>query len=938
MFNRFKYLRVLIVVFGSLYSCQPIYAQRAGTTSERNEDAYQINELYKQGKWEEGKKLATEFLNKNPKDADMRMLVGKYHLNKQQYEQARYELVKSLMYAPANVDAKHMLVAVETETHRYSSAICYINELLEVNPYWKGLWRKKIELYRIMGNHVEADRLLKRISQIYPEDRELKNDQAYMLDKRLVEVKKSGRIDETIEMSRKMIDEQPRQADTYFSLVNHYIKAGDYNNALIYAERALNQFPRNSDFVQKKIAILHHQQRYPEILAFLNMEMKNGTENLLSQYNYFLMEAARNAKNNDPLTLYGKIFEGSPGNKEAFDYVFNEQLAKEQYGEAIDALNKHRRSSGDRKDLDMKELEVYKKMDAHAKVATLTRAYIVKYPGDADLKESYVAIMLQQAKANMLDGKPRLAVSNWKEVIQHGDEAAVIVAQQGLFSAYFMENRYQDAIVVLDDMFLNNPGDADLIMKKADLYNKLGRLDYALDLYEQILQAAHAQDRERLIIGYGEMIFPWIKKLKESYRLTEARNLSQRWVSMDEKNTEALLNLINLSYQLKDYEAMLRYAQRGVELHGEEVTFKIKLAEAMNHSGNNSGDSWTLLHRQVKQNPFHEPLLNTFVSTTEDYAGRLLKAKDHNRALLTIDTALYYRGNNRSLKYMKGLAYEGLKQYDSAYNYQKFYEPALVEVKDFKNHLNYLGQKSLRNYVGISHLRARFGDDYVISSISTVEYTRLVHTGPSYTGRVNYAGRDEGKGIQGQFEWYNPWTSKLATRIDIALSNKFFAKMMLNAAALYEWKPSWEAEAGIGYRRFFSGQNLLNLNLGMTKEIDDFRLGVKLSNFLLDSEGERFYLYSLGAKAQYVMGNPRNYIMALGSIGNSPDIDLLNNQLYNSFNVFNAMVGAGLGRSITKNVGASVIGTWYNFQTDKSSIATTYRNLYNLYFQLHVSF
>ncbi|MEN5194269.1 tetratricopeptide repeat protein [Sphingobacterium faecium] len=939
MLKRFKYFRLLIVLFGSLYVSQPIYAQRAGTTIDRNEEAYQINELYKQGKWEEGKKRADETLKKNPKDGDMRMLVGKYHLHHQQYEHARYELAKSLMYAPANVDAKHMLIAVETETKRYSSAICYINELLEINPYWKGLWRKKIDLYRKMGNHVEADRLLKRIAQIYPEDKELKKDQIYIVDQRIAEVKKSGKIDETIQISKQLIDDQPRQTETYLSLVDHYIKAGDYNNALVYAERGLNQFAGNTNFVQKKIAILDHQQRYSELLSFLDMEMKNGrASNLRSQYNYFLLEAARNAKNNDPLNLYGKIFMGSPGNREAFDYVFNELLAKEQYEEALATLIKHRRSVGARKDLDMKELAVYQKMNASGKVAALTREYMVKYPGDSDLKESYVKMMLQQAKANMLDGKISLAISDWQQILLYGDREAIEIAQQGLYNAFVTEKNYPDALTILDEMLLNSPKEVNLMIKKADLYNKQERYEDALTLYEEIMVTSQQVERERLIGGYGEMIAPWIKKFKESYNLTIARSLTERWLSLDESNQDALMYGINLADQLKDYHAMLSYAEKGVKYHESDLTFTIKLAEAMNHMADKLGDSWNLLHRQVQLNPFHEPLVNTFIHTTEQYAGRLLKTKDHHRALLTIDTGLHYNEHYKMLKYMKGLAYEGLRQYDSAYHYQQFYEPSLLEFKDFKSHLNYIGQKSLRNYIGISHLRARFGDDYVISSISTAEYTRLARSGAAYTGRMNYAGRDEGKGIQGQVEWSNPWTDKLSTRIDLALSNKFFAKIALNAAALYEWKPTWEGELGVGYRRFFSDQNLLNLNVGITKEIDDFRLGAKLSNFFLDSEGERFYLYSVVARAQYLMNNPRNYILVLGSIGNSPDIDLVNNQLYNSFNVLNAMVGAGIGRSITKNVGASVIGTWYNFQTDRSVIATSYRNLYNLYVQLHVSF
>lgn len=938
MLKKFKYAKILIVFLGTLYCYQPAQAQRAGTTIERNEDAKEINDLYNKGKWEEGKDKAEAHLKKNPKDSDMRMLVGKYYTHRQQYDKARYELVKSLEYAPANVESKHMLVTVETETQRYSSAICYINELLEVNPYWKGLWRKKIELYRTMGNHVEADRLLKRISQIYPEDSELKGDQAYVQEQRAVAVAKTGRIDETIEVSKKRIDEQPRQQDSYFAVIDNYIKAGDYNNALVYTERALNEFPGNGGFVQKKIAILEHQQRYPEILSFLEFQMKRGGGSLRSQYNYFLLEAARNAKNNDPASLYGKIFEGSPGNKEAFDYVFNDRIAKEQYEEAIAALHRHRHSAGASKELDMKELMGYKRMRNEGKVATLTREYFIKYPADVELRDSYVAVTLQQAKANMQDGKIADAISDWKDIIQYGDEESVGIAQNGLYNAYVTQKRYQEAIMILDDMLLDRPRNMDLLLKKSDLYNKGGRYEYALSIYEQVLGAAAQQDRERLMDGYSEMVQPWVKNLKERYQLAEARQLCDRWLTIDDKNQDALLYMINICYQIKDKDAMLRYAQIAEDRYGDDVAFKIKLAEAMNHNTEKQPDSWALLHSQVQLNPYHEPLINTFSHTTEEYASQLLKQKEHLQALTVIDTALYYKEDNKRLKYMKGLAYEGLKQYDSAYRYQQFYEPSLLEFSDFKSHLDYLGQKSYRNNVGISHVRARYGDDYAITSISTVEYSRLLRDGTAYIGRLNYAGREEGKGIQGQIEWSAPWTEKLYTRIDLALANKFFSKLTVNGAALYSFKPTWEAEGGLGYRRLFTGENLFNLNLGITKDIEDFRLSAKWSNFLLDSKGESIYLYSLGGKAQYFMNNPKNYLLAIGSIGNSPDIDLLDTQFYNSFNVFNAMVGAGLGRSITKNIGASVMGTWYNFQTESAVVTANYRNLYNLYLQLNVSF
>ncbi len=413
MFKNIHKTKLFLTLSASIYFTQAAHAQRATTTIDRNETAYEINELYKQGKWEAGKKIADDVLRKNPEDSDMRMLVGKYYIHRKDYDRARYELVKSLKSAPANVESKHMLVTVETETQRYSSAICYVNELLEVNPYWKGLWRKKIELYRHMGNHVEADRLLKRISQIYPEDSELKKDREYMAEQRYLQVKKEGKLDQSIEAIKKMVDERPLQYWNYTPLIDSYIKAGDFVNALVYTERAINQFPASDHFFQKKITILEREQRYAEILSLLDARIKKGQGNQAlwkQQYRYFLTESARNARNNDPAALYGKLFAESPKNKEAFNYVFNDLLAKEQYEEALAVLKKYKSHVGSTKQNDMMELMVYKRMGNSSKVVTLTKDFFNKYPGDTELRESFVGISLQEARDNMQDSNVAEAI------------------------------------------------------------------------------------------------------------------------------------------------------------------------------------------------------------------------------------------------------------------------------------------------------------------------------------------------------------------------------------------------------------------------------------------------------------------------------------------------------------------------------------------------
>lgn len=55
----------------------------------------------------------------------------------------------------------------------------------------RGLWRRKIELYRKQNNDVEADRLLKRINQIYPNDTILRKDYIYSMEVGYQQMKKA---------------------------------------------------------------------------------------------------------------------------------------------------------------------------------------------------------------------------------------------------------------------------------------------------------------------------------------------------------------------------------------------------------------------------------------------------------------------------------------------------------------------------------------------------------------------------------------------------------------------------------------------------------------------------------------------------------------------------------------------------------------------------
>lgn len=923
-----------VIMLLCLAVCNTLLSQPVTIKVDDREDYFERAQAeFKKENLEGAKTIIDEGLKKYPKDSDIRMLAGKYYHTKKQNDKARYELKKALELNPNNVDAKQILVNVETETKRYSSAICYVNELLEVNPYWRGLWRKKIELYDLQGNIVEANRLRKRLSQIYPEDTQLQNDYAYNMEMELNAKRKDGKIDEVIELNKQLLITQPNNVNNYLSLSNDYLKAGDKYNALTYLERGLTVFPGNQALINKKAGILAEQKRYDELLAFLQAQMKFGnTATLQKQYNDYLLEAARNAKNQDPATLYGKILEKNPGNEEAFPVVFNDAVANQQYEEALAILNKYRRVRGGSKALSLKELMVFTRMGNTSRANALTKQLFTQYPNDADLKAAYVKIMIQEAKDKMADEKYDQAIAIWNRVKQHGNEEEYDIAQTAIYNAYIATKDYTNALNVLNELIDNDNQNPDLYVKRADIYLKLKRYNMALTAYEQSIAKANEDEKGIFLGGYDDAMSAIVKDLNQQFRYEEAKQYITRWLQHNPSNQQALRYAVNLAYATKNNEEMYTYAQKGNDLYPDDVFFKLKLIELNALDAKDYGDVYTELHEELEKNPYHEDVIKTFVDFSEKYAQQLIKAKRSDSAISVVDTALLnYAPENKSLKYLKGVAYENIKEFDSAYKYQAFYEPSMLELAEFKQHMNYLNYKTYKNEIGLYHLRARFGDMDVVTSISTVEYTRLEGKN-IYAGRLNYTGRDDGKGVQLQGEWNREWNERTRSKIDLAFASKYFPSVAFNASVYEDLRffNGVEGEFGIGFRKLYTKESLVNFVAGITKEMDPWRINVRLNNFMLDTK----WLYSLSTNARYYLSSPKNFILATAGIGSSPDVDVINYQFFNGFSVLNTMVGAGFNHMIAKTVSGGVMGSWYNYKVTQNS----YKNLYNLYFSLNVAF
>ncbi len=90
------------------------------------------------------------------------------------------------------------------------------------------------------------------------------------------------------------------------------------------------------------------------------------------------------------------------------------------------------------------------------------------------------------------------------------------------------------------------------------------------------------------------------------------------------------------------------------------------------------------LQTELTENPYHQDVIKSFAVVSEKYGNQLIKNSQSQEALDVLNNALKYMPDNKDLKYTKGLAFEKLKQFDSAYVYQKNFQPSLLELKEFR--------------------------------------------------------------------------------------------------------------------------------------------------------------------------------------------------------------------------------------------------------------
>ncbi len=984
------FVMALTILFGMSTEAYAIFSKT------KTPDYYEATarKCFKENKWAEGKKVLDEGWEYYGDLSVMNELMGKYYYHFKQYDKARFYLVRALRDDDTNTQARTILVNVEEETHNYSSAICYINELLEDNPYSRGLWRRKINIYRKQGNNVEANRLLVRLQQIYPNDDVVKKDIAYLNEQQLIKQKRAGDINGQLEALQNLVKAYPDNAEYYLSLSNILLQSGRTSEAIEVAGRGA-RLTGSTVLMQKRAGILAEQGNYTEAINYLRECMRtHNAHSLASTINEMERTAAENAMLNDPLTSMAKVHSKQPTG-ETLQYLLNTAISRGYYDDALMYIQEAKGKSGGSQDLLYKEYIVHRRLgNKNAAFSVLNKLYAMN-PANEEVRDYLAEVHYESAAAQMNSGQYADAIPELQLVIERAaDPEMKKNAMTRLFNCYFEAKRYEQAHEQLE-VLRTEQGYENYTTQKAALFQAEGRTPEALAL----LADAYAKEPDPakaklLAYQYEEYVLPYVKDMLAKGMVRNADKVVKDALLVCPTSIDLLHQALTTSDILghtEDYEEMV---MAGRAKYPEDPFFIVKEAGLLDSRGDHAG-AVKLLRPELDVYTGDSVLVRAFAAYSEALAYDQAKAKAYNSAIETLDTALYYNHRDPALLYAKGIIYEQMHEYDSAYVYQRYYKPTLMDYRQHSRHMEELQGRRFDNELTVNYHQARPGSEDVISANAYIGYM-LKRQYNDYIINVGYAGRDGssgdnltkeetesgGTGIQIGAEWHHrfkdsPW----AFGVGAAWASKYFPQITFKAHVEREMWDTWLFNLHASYRsiKTFSrnyqwvvnpekytpedpdyvyistGWNhsykaLIQLGLSAQRTIEKFVVAGGVDAFLMNS-----HLYFNGQlKGQMfpVEGSRTNVFATIGA-GNAPQTELLDNSMPAGFSKLNTFVGGGLMWFLNRHIAVSLSGTWYTlyrsqevqtgiwgteFTGVESSTNTDYKNMFYVQGQVVIAF
>lgn len=946
-------IRASCMAFVLLYACT-LSTEAAGYANDKSPDAYtaHIKERFEARDWTSVKQLLDEALALYPEDSELNRWAGSYFLQQEEPENARYFLIKATQLDDENAQAKWQLVTLEESRGNLSSAICYVNELLELKPYDQALWKRKIGLYRKKGEHEEADRLLKRLRSIYPNDTTLARDYVNRLEENYLRQRKNGQQETAIRSLEELIQYRKRP-EYYADLSKLLLQSGRSEEALSVLSAGIEAYPDNYMLVKKKADILTEKGNGVDAYNLVRGS-KSGNDSLRILENQVLLESARRENWKDPYLLYGRIY-AAQKSSEALDYLVRTSFSRGYYEDALFYLSEAEKRQGSTPDILYKKYRVYKNLGESRAALRMLEQLVETDGNNGDYTAELAFVRMQEADELMTREQYDEAIAILERLGSlNYDAESKRATYNKLIDCYLKAGEYGRALRSVDSLRLVT-GDASLYAgPRAVALDQTGHTEEALAELER-----QTPDMDL----YEEISTRHIKRLLEAGAIRSAHDASKRWLRVNPHSQAALRYAIQTSGTLKLYDEEADFIQEGRSRYPDELFFVLKETSVC-YRNQEYDKGMSLVSPLLDSLSGNMELKKAYMAHSEGRVEQLLKEQQTEEALSILGSVLQMDSVSPSMAYTAGIAYEQAGDYRTAYDWYARYNPPVNQLPEYRRKLMAVQRKLYKNRIMTELLAGWYSNGGDANLVHSVSYSRLEKKNV-FTAVVDFTIRkneetdtknsrlSEGSGLQFKGSWGHVFNSKWSTLLGFSVANRYFPTWSGQAGLFYYFPNDVELGATLGYKHNYNAGKYLSaltdnrsthmysLKLTGTLYRDTWRLTGNCDSYLLNKKA----YFNINSQVRfYPLNDGETHLLATLGAGTAPEADFIDKMMPGSFDNLNVTFGIGGVYLLSKNISLGLMASYYRFYTQQLNEAnppqtiTNHKNLYNLYAQLTFAF
>lgn len=955
-----KQLVLLYVLIGICCSGLSSYAQESFRRDHSDELYKGAVSQAKSGNNRQAINLLTNLLQSKPAYVDAQVMLARLYLKTTAYKESISMAEKAISQSPDYQEVYSYIINDYLKINQPEQALQYAQSAVARFPGDRDLQLKKLSILDQLHLFPQADKLAESLYLRYYNAPEIKKIYIYHYQ---VEGDYFLSVNSTAlaQMNyNKGLMADPLNTDLLSSMVKIDARSNNYDASLSRINSGLINNSHSYTLLIHKLGILQEMKRYAEALDVLNKILiyYPGDEKANRLSTSLREEAAAFYNNTDSQHIYQYILDKNPTNALALNKVIGLSMAHNSHQQAFYYINLALKTEPNNTDLLGKRMDLEESDKMYAEAAgTAWRLYHL--PHKSEFKARLIQMKNTSGRFYLGQQLADMAVLEFDDALSV--EPTNSTALNGKISGLLQLNQRAQAIQVINGALKFYPGNKKLLLLKSSILADSGDPEAAA-LISSTLRLEMPRNKKINYMFIDQQLAAAKLNIDAEF-YAEAKRYVENVLQVDPQNKIALNDMISLLSAMPDYEHALVYAELALKAYPDDKDFLLKETTALANVGRykESAETAEVLYNRYQystkyKNVYTDGLMSygralekasqpdnavkVYIrlltvkpgdSAASLYAVRILLAENqYARALEIANQSLLYHSGNESLLALKIEILEGQQKPRQAAMLSDTLQRLYPKRKNM-DQADELNGKNFRNQFGLALLHTNFDAlntarfNAPSYNIATVEY-RHFFTGGSFAGRLNFAGRQQGTGLQAEGEVYLKHSTTLYSFASAAISDNIVLPKIRLAYSIYKtFQPELEVELGLRYLEV-SNFKSYSAVASVAKAFGDFWLNLR--GYAIRESVD--YYGALNLTTRYYLNEHKDFLMVSGAVGTSPDDRSRLIQFPQLVGLLSRSVGAGYQKTFNYRTTVSLNGTYINEKVSTSG----FQNQYDLYITL----